>query len=197
MPRSDPADWRANNEDIIRKLLADDTEATTYWLQRLAAYFRSRFRSLREDAEDLANETLLAAVEQLYPLHRACFRGDSPFESWLFGIAWNMGAREVGRRGRRSKIAQFQSLDDQMESGWEPESEDDFAKRIEEATYWEWRLEELAPEERRVLDLWIYQDLPREKVAAELGLSLAATDSKFWRIIRKLRKWREDEGGLA
>jgi len=55
----------------------------------------------REDAEELAQEAFLRALERIDQ-----FRGDSGFYTWLFRIATNLAISHRRRRGR----ARFQSL---------------------------------------------------------------------------------------
>jgi RNA polymerase sigma-70 factor (ECF subfamily) len=49
----------------------------------------------REDAEDLLQETLASAIEEI-----ARFRGESRFKSWLFGIATNVSLDHLRRKKR-------------------------------------------------------------------------------------------------
>jgi RNA polymerase sigma-70 factor (ECF subfamily) len=64
------------------------------WRRPLYAYIY-RMVTRREDAEDLLQETLLRAVDQV-----SGFRGESRFKSWLFGIATNLALDHLRKRKR-------------------------------------------------------------------------------------------------
>ena len=62
----------------------------------LRSFLRRLCRSY-EEADDLAQETFLAAWQQL-----GRFRGDSSFRSWLFGIAYHKALASGRARSRRA-----------------------------------------------------------------------------------------------
>lgn len=80
LAQGDPAAWKELCETYGRPLY-------------LYAYHRTGDASA---AEDVRQETLLAAVESI-----AGYRGEGPLFAWLCGIARRKAADELGRRGRQ------------------------------------------------------------------------------------------------
>jgi RNA polymerase sigma-70 factor (ECF subfamily) len=64
------------------------------WRKPLFGYIY-RMVTSREDAEDLLQETLARAIEQI-----ARFRGEARFKSWLFGIATHVSLDHLRRKKR-------------------------------------------------------------------------------------------------
>jgi RNA polymerase sigma-70 factor (ECF subfamily) len=87
-----------DEERLVDRARAGDREATealvSPWRKPLYGYIY-RMVTRREDAEDLLQETLMRAIEQI-----ARFRGDASFKSWLFGIATHLSLDHLRRKKR-------------------------------------------------------------------------------------------------
>jgi RNA polymerase sigma-70 factor (ECF subfamily) len=85
-------------DQLVERARGGDREALGSllepWRKPLYAYIY-RMVTRREDAEDLLQETLLRAVDQV-----SRFRGESRFKSWLFGIATNVSLDHLRTRKR-------------------------------------------------------------------------------------------------
>jgi len=82
-----------SDEELIERARSGDRAAFGQLVERhQQAVFRAAFAALRsrEDAEEVAQETFIAAYQKLDR-----FRGDSSFKTWLLSIAWN---RAMDRR---------------------------------------------------------------------------------------------------
>jgi RNA polymerase sigma-70 factor (ECF subfamily) len=85
-------------DQLVERARDGDREALNAllepWRKPLYAYIY-RMVTRREDAEDLLQETLLRAIDQL-----PRFRGEGRFKSWLFGIATNLSLDHLRKRKR-------------------------------------------------------------------------------------------------
>jgi RNA polymerase sigma-70 factor (ECF subfamily) len=108
-----------SDEELIERARSGDRAAFGDLVERYQqAVFRAALAALRsrEDAEEVAQDTFVAAYSKLEH-----FRGDSSFKTWLLSIAWNRALdrrRSVGEWFKR-----FVSRDAQGESaashgGW-------------------------------------------------------------------------------
>ena len=94
MGRDGPAAVRDRQDADDAELLAAAREGSRTALARLidghqqaVRAFLRRIAADREEADDLAQETFIAAWSQL-----AAWRGESSVRSWLLGIAWKKAA---------------------------------------------------------------------------------------------------------
>jgi len=83
---------------LVEQARAGDRAATeallSPWRKPLYGYIY-RMVNRREDAEDLLQETMVRAIEQI-----PSFRGEAPFKSWLFGIATHVSLDHLRRKKR-------------------------------------------------------------------------------------------------
>jgi RNA polymerase sigma-70 factor, ECF subfamily len=83
---------------LVEKARAGDRAALeallSPWRRPLYGYIY-RMVTRREDAEDLLQETMVRAIEQL-----PSFRGEARFKSWLFGIATHVSLDHLRRKKR-------------------------------------------------------------------------------------------------
>ncbi|MGH9388977.1 MAG: sigma-70 family RNA polymerase sigma factor, partial [Vicinamibacteria bacterium] len=88
----------AEEDRLVERARAGDRAAMeallSPWRKPLFGYIY-RMVTGRADAEDLLQETLVRAIEQI-----ASFRGEAPFKSWLFGIATHVSLDHLRRRKR-------------------------------------------------------------------------------------------------
>lgn len=157
----------------------------------------------REEAEELYQETMLAAVER-----RGKIDGQSNPKSYLFGIAvglWKNGRRKLARRNR---ICPQTSLDAQLEEvypasdGQSPQDalvdlldEQERARLIR-------RFVEALPEKQRIpLYLYYSRELSVEEIASALHIPKGTVKSRLHKARAILRERLEQEnvqkeGGL-
>jgi RNA polymerase sigma-70 factor (ECF subfamily) len=87
------AEW-----DLVERARAGDRAAMetllSPWRKPLYGYIY-RMVTRREDAEDLVQETLVRAIEQIPQ-----FRGESRFKGWLFGIATHVALDHLRKKKR-------------------------------------------------------------------------------------------------
>jgi RNA polymerase sigma-70 factor, ECF subfamily len=159
------------------------------WVRR---YF-SRLGYSPEDAEDLAQDVFSQVFRRL-----DSYRGDSPFESWLFAVAANLHRNDGRRRRRDKRRAPEVSIDEAREAqdasegvAWEPVARDRLPPReIFERERWaalEASVRALPPQMRQVLRLRIVQDLKLREVAVVLGISVDTVKSHLFQARQRLR----------
>lgn len=169
---------QAGDRDALQRLLA--TEAPR------VARFAARMCRNPADAEEVAQETLIAAVRTL-----ANFRGDSAMATWLYGIARSFCIK-LRRRGRSVRQAEF-SLDDpnlpsfRSPTADEPRADVRLADQQLGAAI-EAAVANLAPIYREVLILRDMEGLSAAEVAQSLDLGQDAVKSRLHRARLSVRQ---------
>ena len=125
----------------------------------------------REDAEDAVQEATIKAWRNLHQL-----KDGSVVRSWFLTIVANQ-CRTM-RRGRWWSVVKLANPE-QRQTGPEDEAVD--------RTDLQRALGRLAPDDRLVLHLRYYMDLPLPEVATVLGISETATKSRIHRAAQRLR----------
>lgn len=135
-----------------------------------------------EEARDVAQETLVSAWRELRRLKRA-----DRLESWLRSILMNR-ARNVLRTRKRHPAVAFEPVlghaDAMIE---EPMARLHGQWAVEEA------LAKLRPDDRAVLALHYFADLPLRQVAESLGLREGTAKSRLHAGLKTLRKYYAEE----
>jgi len=146
-----------------------------------------RITGNHEDAEDVAQDTLLQAFK-----HLGSFRGDSRFSTWLTRIAVNMALMKV-----RSRKIQVMSFDNGAETGngqvvreiqdKKPTVEQQCLRQELQFILVE-MIGQLGPRYRTVFHLRNMEDLSIAETAEILGLSASVVKSRLMRARLQLRK---------
>jgi RNA polymerase sigma-70 factor, ECF subfamily len=159
--------------DELQEALAND-DAFEAWYRRTVprvyAYLLPRCGNDAAVAEELAQETIIAAIDR-----RARYDGRSDIVVWLCGIARHKLAdhfRRLEREGRRQMRLEIHELDVRP-TGTVPALDDRAA--IGEA------FRSLPPAQRAVLAFAVLDDLPVPDVARLMGRSSSATQSLLHR----------------
>ena len=148
------------------------------------ALFRRHYESVRalcarvtataSMGDDLAQETFLRVLR-----HRATFRGDARFTTWIYRIARNLCLESLARAARDQRIAER----------WRDEAPVAAASdRSDELDALAAALDALAPDQREVLVLCRYHDLPFTEVAEILGCTPGAARVRAHRALIALRR---------
>jgi RNA polymerase sigma-70 factor, ECF subfamily len=137
------------------------------------------------DAEDLTQETLLAAHDAF-----DSWRGDGTIRSWLFGIARRKCARHL--ETRTAGRAKLELLRD---DGTAPDPADAAADR-QLAARARKALDEIRPSEREALILRYAGGLSFREVAAACGIDEAAARKRVSRAHARLREELDAEANV-
>ena len=181
---------------LARVLLDRDRYAFSELVRRHQSAVRSFLRRLTSDragqADDLAQETFLEAWRTLRR-----FRGESPFSSWLLGIAYNR-FRSARRREKpqeeltEATLAQAQENgDNAMASASADRQTHDLRQDLAGA------MEGLEPTERTAIHLCFASGLSHPEAASVMALPLGTLKTLVARAKTKLRDqlqaWAPDQ----
>jgi RNA polymerase sigma-70 factor, ECF subfamily len=123
--------------------------------------------------DDLAQDTFLRVLR-----HRATFRGDARFTTWVYRIARNVCLEHIARSARDRRIAER----------WFSETEPpDAAPNADENEVLTAAMRALTPEQREVLVLCRYHDLPFAEIGEVLGCTAGAARVRAHRALAALR----------
>ena len=147
-----------------------------------------RYTRVREDAEDVVQQTLQKAFVYL-----SNFEGKSAFSTWLTRIAINEALMWLRKARALCEVPLNHSVNDE---GARPDVDVADATPDPEATYLRQEetrtlsmaIERLAPSIRIVLELKELRELSARETAQHLGLSLAAVKARVFHGREKLRK---------
>jgi RNA polymerase sigma-70 factor (ECF subfamily) len=156
--------------DLVRRAAAGDAEALTRLVDEQAPHlFKIAYAMTGRvvDAEDLVQETLLAAIAAL-----GSFRGGSKLRTWLVGIMIRQAA--LVRRKARSA----------PEVSREPGG---FAAGVDAKMDVASALGQLSPEHREVLVLRELEGLSYDEMAAVLNIPRGTVESRLHRARQELK----------
>lgn len=150
--------------------------------------FLCRMLGNKDDAYDLAQETFVRVYQ-----HRASFRPDARFTTWLYTIAANLARnhhRWLGRHPSVSLDAESettgQSIGDVLPSSHP--SPDEAALATERAAAVRAAVEKLPADMREVVILCEWEDLSAAEAAAILDTTPKAVDNRLYRARNLLRE---------
>lgn len=149
------------------------------------ALFRRHYEAVRvmcarivgggADGDDLAQDTFLRVLR-----HRATFRGDARFKTWIYRIARNVCLEQIARGARERKLAERWGMETPAHTS--PES-------VPDTDMLALAMQSLTPEQREVLVLCRFQELPFSEIAEILGCTPVAARVRAHRALVELRKW--------
>jgi len=102
---------RSTDQDLIDKTLKGDTRAFGLLVEQYQGYVFTiviRMVKVREEAEEVAQDTFIKAFESL-----SSFRGESKFSSWLYSIAYR---KALDRLRKNKKYNASELIEDITES---------------------------------------------------------------------------------
>jgi RNA polymerase sigma-70 factor (ECF subfamily) len=170
-------------------------EGAAFW--QLAEAYRPYLRAvaarvlggrLPSDGSDIVSHGLGVACERL-----AQFQGQQPaaFLGWLAAIVRNRALRSLRQAGRLQPLPAGSSDEDELpDDGSAP---DEQASRREQAARLWAALQRLAEDDRTVIDLRNFQELPFPEVARRMGRSAEAVRQLWTRAVRRLREQLGDQ----
>jgi RNA polymerase sigma-70 factor (ECF subfamily) len=142
--------------------------------------FRAAWLLLRDAqaAEDVAQEAFVRAYKQM---HR--FRADAPFRPWLLRIVQNLALNELRSRQRRGGLVERIGI-------FAPRAiEAPHAKVVaaDESARLLRAIDELPPDDRTVLHLRYFLELPEREIAEAIGRPAGTVKSRLHRASQRLR----------
>lgn len=142
--------------------------------QRMIYALTSRLTSGTAEAEDLAQETFIAAWVQIHN-----FRGSAQFSSWLYRIAINCCLNMRKRAARRTEVHQELA---RQEVGASASGGDTLALAVQAA------LLQLPPKQRAAIVLTTYEGLSHAEAARALNCTEPTVSWRIFAARRKLKR---------
>ena len=179
------------DQDLVARAKGGDEKAFETLVKRhrrKVLALALRYTRVREDAEDVVQQTLQKAFVSLRN-----FEGKSSFSTWLTRIAINEALMWLRKARALCEVPLNHSVNDE---GARPAVDVADATPDPEATYlWQeetrtlsMAIERLAPSIRIVLELKELRELSARETAQHLGLSLSAVKARVFHGREKLRK---------
>jgi RNA polymerase sigma-70 factor (ECF subfamily) len=140
-----------------------------------------RMTGSASDAEDLAQETFLAAFRKLPD-----FRGDARFSSWLYRIGVNLALNWRQNEARRSRTHTDWAARATLEHASEISTDGSMSERAQEA------LLRLSSKQRAAIVLTVYDGLNHAEAARILDCSETTVSWRVFSARRKLKRWLDD-----
>lgn len=183
------------DELLIKKSLKGDFKAFNQLTKKYMSIVFSmalRMTRHREDAEDVVQQTFLAALENLHK-----FRFEAAFSTWLIRIATNKSLKLIAKRKKNNNV---RHIDDSSEESWEmnslPEGIAALAKSPEELVQnneirviWRAALDELSDKYRPPYILRDIQGFSTAETAEMLQLSESNVKIRLMRARLSLQKY--------
>jgi RNA polymerase sigma-70 factor (ECF subfamily) len=143
--------------------------------------FRAAYLLLRDApaAEDVAQEAFVRAYKQLHT-----FRSDAPFRPWLLRIVQNLALNELRARSRRGGLVERIG----RTAARVEEAPAAAVEAAEESATVLRAMEELPADDRVVLHLRYFLELPEREIAAAIGRPAGTVKSRLHRASARLRK---------
>lgn len=191
-----PKDVTSTNESTVPpELLSEWLEAVAqrqdrsafaslfdYFAPRIKGFIRRRGAEAAQ-AEDLAQDVMLTVWKRA-ALYK---REQGTVSTWIFTIARNRHI-DVIRRERRPEIDpdDLMMTSSQVDEGETVVSQAQIASRLRAA------IDELPPDQMKVLKKNFFEDKPHSEIAAELGLPLGTVKSRVRLALAKLRQTTQE-----
>lgn len=173
-----------SDRQVVDAVLAGDRDAYRLLVDRESRVVIGLCTSILRDpdeAQDVAQDAFVRAYRSL-----AAYRGDGTFGAWIGRIATRMA---IARAAAVNRGATPMLIDELVERGPTDESanpERDVVKH-EQALAIQRAISDLPVEQRQVVALRFYQDLPLETIASTLKLPLGTVKSRLHRAMARLR----------
>lgn len=143
-----------------------------------------------EESDELTQETFLRVYHKIEQ-----FRGDAPFEAWLWQIAANLFRKNIASRRTHKRAGETLSLDDDEKPQLGAFLHDKAAAapldRILEAEQrreMQTAIEDLPEQMRKCMKLRVFQDLSYAEIAVVMRLSTQTVKTHLFQARRRLRE---------
>jgi len=183
MTQGDETPVEPDEVELIAAAKAGDRSAFDELVRR--TYMDTYSMALRltaneEDARDVVQEVYLRAWKGI-----GTFRGDARVSTWLYRITANTASTHIQKRRkhRTEPYAEHHDVVD-LRTDLHPEGAAESASTLNRV---EAALSSLSPKLRAIAVMKDVYGLSHEEIAAELGISVAATKVRLHRARRKLR----------
>jgi len=172
-------------EESIKQALGDAKSMAAFLKEMEPFVYRICYHLTghRQDAEDLAQESLLKICRSLHT-----YRGDSALQSWVYRIVLNT-QRDAARRKKHQPQAVEITETSSVSEGFEGQvSLKLTVQRL---------MKDLPDVDRQIFTLRFLQDMPVKDMADLLQMKEATVKSRLLRLRERLREKLQNAGGEA
>jgi RNA polymerase sigma factor (sigma-70 family) len=169
----------------MRRVRSGDTAAfETLYTALYPRLFRFIYRLTRQPelAEDLLNETMLVVWEKPEGFDYSC-----KLSTWIFGIAYRKALKACRQGARAAAQLSVDELAEVLADG-KPSA----SRQVELDNVLAAALDALSPEQRAVVELTYYHELPYQEIAEILGCPENTVKTRMFHARKKLRPFFED-----
>jgi len=183
---SDKPDTAVDEYALLQLIAEGDTSAFEAFYK---VYYSKLFRFILrmthqpESVEELIQETLLVVWEK-----PERFNHDSKISTWVFGIAYNKALKSMSRNARRRSDV---NIDDLIETIGDPAANP--AQGRENEDWLSCALAILPPDQRAVIELTFYHDLPYQDIAKILNCPENTVKTRMFHARKKLQVFAETQ----
>jgi RNA polymerase sigma-70 factor (ECF subfamily) len=179
----------ASDEDLMSAYIAGDAAA---FRELFARYATGLARAIRAHvaADDEVRDVVQQTFLQLHRSRRDYHPGD-PLRPWLYTIAFNLCRDRWRQHGRRHEI-DLEAAPELAATGTPADALE--AKRRSERL--RAALAQLSDDQRWVVEMHWFGEIPLSEVATSLGISLSAAKVRAHRAYQRLREILVSSGGL-
>jgi RNA polymerase sigma-70 factor (ECF subfamily) len=170
------------DQHLIKKALQGDSTAFGQLVQKYQAFVFTiviRIVKVREEAEEVAQDTFIKAYESL-----SGFRGDSKFSSWLYSIAYRKALDALRKNQKNNHLELIEEI-----------TEDDTSTIENALTYIEEKerkeviqkcIKELPEQEAAIITFFYFEELSIKEISKITELSEDNVKVKLFRSRKKL-----------
>jgi RNA polymerase sigma factor (sigma-70 family) len=179
-------DTAADEYTLLQQIAEGDTSAFEVFYK---VYYPRLFRFILrithqpDSVEELIQETLLLVWEK-----PDRFNHNSKISTWVFGIAYNKALKSISRNARRRSDV---NVDDLIETLGDSAANP--AQTQESEDWLSCALAILSPDQRAVIELTFYHDLPYQDIAKILNCPENTVKTRMFHARKKLQVFAETQ----
>jgi len=170
------------DQDYINKVLAGDTQAYTFLVNRykdMVLTLALKMLRDREEAEEVAQDVFVKVYEKL-----SKFKGEAKFSTWLYKVVYNTCLDRIKKIRRGVLVVamediterQIKTVDNALDEMEQKERDD----AIQEC------MSLLTPDESALLTLFYFEELSFKEISKITGISTNNLKVKLFRSRKKL-----------
>jgi len=186
-PVRDRHDTAIDEQALLQGIIQGDILAfETFYKAYYPRLFRFILRMTRspESVEELIQETLLVVWQ-----NPDRFNHDSKISTWVFGIAYHKALKSISQNTRRSNDLDVDELAETL-----GDSTSNLAQSQENEDWLKCALAVLPPDQRAVVELTFYYDLPYQEIAKILDCPENTVKTRMFHARKKLQVFAETQG---
>jgi len=186
-PTSNKTENIVDEYALLERIIKGDSGAfEEFYKLYYPRLFRFILRTTRESEhiEELIQETLLLIWEQPERFNFNC-----KVSTWVFGIAYHKSLKAMSKASKRSNDG---DIDEFSEILGDPLA--NLAENIENQDWLNQALDSLSAEQRAVIELTFYHDLPYQEIAQILDCPENTVKTRMFHARKKLQAFAQAQG---